>query len=328
MNEYESESTGKTFNILAVDGGGFKGLFSAVFLCELETAHGPLHEHFDLLCGTSTGSLVILPLALGRSANEIAQFYKDWGPKIFPQCPLPKVARFLYTKARYSDYNLRQAATAVLGSARMRDAKTPVCIPSFDVTNAVPRVFKTDHHSTLNRDGDLLMSEVALASASAPSFFPKAMCAERHGPVYYVDGGIWANNPALIGLVEACRFFVGEGRPYSRVRILSVSNVSAGAGKLVRRGHPKLMEFVTDMLSWTMEAQRQSIDHCFEFLVPMLRVPVEYVRIGPYSLSPEQNCGIGLDIATKSAVETLAALAAREGSIWKSKPEIVRFFRR
>jgi uncharacterized protein len=171
------------------------------------------------------------------------------------------------------------------------------------------------------------MSEVALASASAPSYFPQAICEEKRGPVHYVDGGIWANNPSLVGLVEACRFFVGEGRPYNRVRILSIGNVTCGAGKLIGRRNPKLFELLSDMVTWTMEAQHQSIDYTLGFLTPMLRFPVEYVRISPRHISLEQSKGIGLDTASSAAIETLSSMGAREGAVWKSKPEIMPFFR-
>src|SRR5690349_17347370 len=64
----------RDFRILAIDGGGIRGLFSAGVLAELEAMVGPVNsvaEYFDLVAGTSTGGIVALGLGAGKSAREI-----------------------------------------------------------------------------------------------------------------------------------------------------------------------------------------------------------------------------------------------------------------
>jgi len=71
--------------ILAIDGGGVKGLYSAAFIATMEDRFGiQTRTCFDLIAGTSTGGILALGLASGIPARKIVAFYKDWGPKIFP----------------------------------------------------------------------------------------------------------------------------------------------------------------------------------------------------------------------------------------------------
>ena len=79
----EEISSEKEFKILSIDGGGIKGLYSAVMLAEIEKQNGGIAEHFDLICDTSTGGIIALALAAGKPASEIADFYKHSGPHIF-----------------------------------------------------------------------------------------------------------------------------------------------------------------------------------------------------------------------------------------------------
>lgn len=323
----------KVFNILAVDGGGFKGLYSAALLNVLETAYGPLTDHVDLLCGTSTGALIVLPLSLGKSTNDVIAFYKGWGPKIFPDPgkfgAVSRKIRLLLHKSQYNDVALKQAAAAVLGENRLKDALVPVCIPSFDTAATRPRVFKTDHASELTRDRDLFMWQVAVATAAAPTFFPIATVDEGVRRGFYADGGIWANNPALIGLVEACRFFVGPGKEFHSVRILSIANVAPVSGRLATNEYPKNpLEYGGLLYTWMSEGQRQSLDYIVQFLIPAFRFPVEYIRVQPRALSDKMAEGVRLDVATQTAIETLINLGSLTGFDWKPRPEIKRFFER
>lgn len=74
----------RSFNILSLDGGGIKGIFSAAFLGALEEdLRTSITEHFDLIAGTSTGGIIALALGLGLRPREILEFYRSWGPTIF-----------------------------------------------------------------------------------------------------------------------------------------------------------------------------------------------------------------------------------------------------
>lgn len=327
-NNLESEE--RTFKILSVDGGGFKGLYAASLLAELERAHGSVADHFDMLCGTSTGALIVLPLASGKSASEIVAFYKEQGPKIFPEQGrlggLRRFLRLLWRKSQYGDVALKDAAKHILGDARMADANSYLCIPSFDFTRSKPRVFKTNHDPSLSRD-NMYMREVAVATAAAPMFFPIATCQEDQGPAYYIDGGIWANNPSLVGLIDACRFFVGDGKPYQRVQILSIANVSPACGRLASAKYPSSpLAFAGQLLEAAGEGQQVFVNHAIDFLAPAMKFGVEYVRIEAPDLSAQQSHGVKLDIANRRAIETLSHYGATAGHEYKGREEVKQFF--
>lgn len=319
----------RDFKILSIDGGGIKGLFSARVLSEIETLHGSLTEHFDMLCGTSTGGLIALALAAGKSATEIVEFYKEWGDRIFPTGKIGRKwrnFRFYVAGGKYGDENLKQAVAHILGEKQMCDANSYLCIPTVNLTTASPWVFKTDHDAALTRDSNIPMVDVALATSAAPFYFPVAVSSSVPGG-YYVDGGLWANNPAFVGLLEACRYFAGDGKRYRRVRILSVPSASPNAGRSANgRRHLSLLASGKEISTVAFETQQKSAENFIRMLESSLQIPFEYVRVAPPNISVEHSRILGLDIATREAMDTLLSLGQTVGQEWKSKPQVVSFF--
>ena len=110
------------FRILSLDGGGIKGAFSASVLAALEETTGRrCVEHFDLITGTSTGGIIALGLGLGKSAQEIVEFYREHGPQIFRGTSLVERTTGLWRQLwgpKHSHDVLRKALTQVLGDKR------------------------------------------------------------------------------------------------------------------------------------------------------------------------------------------------------------------
>ena len=84
-----------SFKILAIDGGGIRGIIPAHWLVSLEASLKAANKElslfsvFDLFAGTSTGSIIAAGLAIGKSAEEICGLYRKHGEKIFPSSPIP-----------------------------------------------------------------------------------------------------------------------------------------------------------------------------------------------------------------------------------------------
>src|SRR5688572_208849 len=115
----------KRFNILSIDGGGIRGLIPAKLLSEVETelrlktGKEKLYEHFDLICGTSTGAILAIGIALGMSADELADFYKKHAKIIFPRWylkVLPRTTR-VFVNSIYSNKPLRKKLQEVFTEA-------------------------------------------------------------------------------------------------------------------------------------------------------------------------------------------------------------------
>jgi len=180
--------------ILSLDGGGIKGTFTAAFLAALEKQTGKsISEYFDLIVGTSTGGIIAIGLGLGLRATQITDFYKTRGPIIFPD----------RSWAKWSGYNpntLKSELIAVFGARKLGESKNRLVIPSFDLDLAKAYFYKTSHHERLRDDYLKEAVEAAMATSSAPWYFP-AYITPSGTP--QIDGGIWANNPILVGILEA-----------------------------------------------------------------------------------------------------------------------------
>jgi uncharacterized protein len=207
------------FQVLALDGGGLKGLFLAAVLGHLEADLGVrITDHFDLIAGTSTGGIIAVGLAIGMRPWEIVEFYSMHGPHIFPQAERPKWVRRM-RGPRYGPGPLRAALHDVFGARVLADAEKRLVIPSYDIDANTVHLFRTPHSPRLNRDFRVPMVDVALATSAAPTFLP----AHRLEGANLVDGGVWANNPTMVAVTEAG----GElGLPLRCVRVLSLGTTS------------------------------------------------------------------------------------------------------
>lgn len=212
------------FKILSLDGGGIRGAFSAsVLACIEEQTGARLVEHFDLITGTSTGGIIALGLAAGLRAADIRAFYVTEGPRIFPPRRgirrLTRVAASAF-RPKHSQQPLADALCRVFGARTMGDLETRVVIPAFNANAGRIRLFKTRHHDRITRDHLHSLVDVALATSAAPYFLPGHVTARNER---YIDGGIWANNPIAVGVIEA----VGYLRvPPAAVRVLSLGTTA------------------------------------------------------------------------------------------------------
>ena len=186
------------FRILSIDGGGIKGVFPTAFLASLEeTLDGaPVSDFFDLIAGTSTGGIIALALGLGLRAGDILKFYERNGPLIFPQ----KSLRWLCGPAKYATEPLRTALQEIFDLKLLGHSARRLLIPSFNATTGRIHIFKTAHHPRLQTDFKVSAVDVALATSAAPVFFPPFRSGQE---VTLIDGGIWANNPVGLAVIEA-----------------------------------------------------------------------------------------------------------------------------
>ncbi len=195
------KSSIKPFKILSIDGGGFRGVYSAHLLNSIESKLSiNLLETFDLIAGTSTGSIIAAGIACGIPASSILQLYKDHGPRIFCKrvhARLPIISGLFASK--YRNKALKKVLKKTFGDRKLGDINKPLIIPSTDIGNGCVHVFKSKYDPGYVRDPDVLVSDAVLASCSAPTFFNPYKLNEY----LLVDGGLWANNPSLVAVVDA-----------------------------------------------------------------------------------------------------------------------------
>ncbi|MDT3696627.1 MAG: CBASS cGAMP-activated phospholipase [Ignavibacterium sp.] len=206
----------KNYKILSLDGGGIKGVFTLGVLSQFENFLGkPINNYFDLVVGTSTGGIIALGLGKGFSANDLLEFYTKMGCDIFSGNRLLNALKH-WGFSKYKNEILRKYLEEKFGETKLGESKIRLVIPSQNLDNGELNLFKTAHHNDFKNDYKLKMSEIALATSAAPSYFPVFKATNG---LYLVDGGLYANNPIAIAAVEAVGIL---NWPSSNICILSI----------------------------------------------------------------------------------------------------------
>ena len=211
----------RRFRILSLDGGGIKGAFTASALAALEKqCNGRIVDHFDLIAGTSTGGIIAIGLGLGFSADELLQFYVEKGPDIFSATSVIGRLGVLrqILRPKHPSEKLENALKEILGDRKFGESKCRLVIPTYDAIGGRIFLMKTAHHERFVHDVDASALDVAMATAAAPTYF-EARKFPAHPGSSYVDGGVWANSPSMVGLTEAVAFL---GIKTEQIDILSV----------------------------------------------------------------------------------------------------------
>lgn len=201
------------FRILSLSGGGVRGVFQAIFLKHLEGATGlPIFQQFDLIAGTSTGSIIALAVALGIDVNRIIDLYLNKSESIFKSKAFPLIRK----GPRYDQNVLRTEMEKIFETKQLRDTKTKVIVAATCLDQFCHRVFSSFSTNEIG-DTELSAVEIALASSAAPTYF--APVTPQSQERSYVDGGLWANSPSLISILYANRYL---NIPIETIKLLSV----------------------------------------------------------------------------------------------------------
>jgi len=221
------------FKVLAVDGGGIRGIIPALVLAEIEARTArPISDLFDLVAGTSTGGIIALGLVkpgangkVEKSATDIVNIYRQTGTKIFPQTFLQGLHVGLVRGAKYDAAGLESVVKDQFGDIRLKDALKPAIIPAHDIGQQKPMFFKSEK-AKLSPADDFAMRDVVRATTAAPTFFPPTRVQPADGSSAYglVDGGIDAGNPALCAYAEAIKM----GRAGDGVLMVSLGTGQSG----------------------------------------------------------------------------------------------------
>lgn len=322
------------FRVLCLDGGGMRGLYSAALLDTLiKRVRGTADsvdagKAFDLIVGTSTGGILALGLAYGLPLRDIIDLYTNKGAGIFPNSMPKKISG-------WPSWLLRRQACANTGQAALRRALDEqfqettikqlydkrgigVCVPAVRMATRKAWVFKTPHiparenHQAKNRDDNYKLTDVCLATSAAPILLPLAAVDNPDDETRYdvfADGGLWANNPTLIGLIEALEITESQ----RDIQIISVSTASPPTGKVIEKSDVNfgLTDWKAGVgaLETSLDAQASGTQFMAKFLCPHLKANVEIIRLAYDAPSNEQAMCVALDRADKKAITALTDMA-------------------
>ncbi len=246
-----SKQSGENFYILALDGGGARGIYPACVLANVERNLGkPIKDCFDLITGTSTGAIIAGAAAAGVKMSAVVDLFDKEAVQVFRS----RLSGWGLIRSKYTRARLEQLLKEYLPNKPLGEISKPLLITSSSISTGGVHVFKSKYLDELGeqylRDGDVLLSDAVLASCAAPSYFDPVQV----GDYLLADGGLWANNPSILAVTEAVSKF---NRPIEQVHILSI-----GTGKplnLYRRrrfwglatgwGRQKLVEYFLSLQS-------------------------------------------------------------------------------
>jgi len=193
------------YRILSLDGGGMRGIFSATILARIEEMLGePLHKHFDMAAGTSTGGILACGVGAEIPGDELIALYEKHGETIFPpdrwKSRLIRILSQGPSMPKYDGKGLEKALKKVFGNTKFGSLKvTPTLAITYDLMGREPVIFKSNREEY----ADVPVWEICKATASAPTYFPAHVMKVRKAERPLVDGGVVANNPVLCAIGEA-----------------------------------------------------------------------------------------------------------------------------
>lgn len=324
----------KPFKILSIDGGGIKGLYSASVIARLEEKTGKKSaDCFDMICGTSTGGLIALGLASGHSAEDLQNLYYKKGNSIFPtyEYRLPRwlqrtVIHFFtqtFFFGKFSNKNLKKVLVDTFGETRLGDLDNLVCIPSFNLTSGMPRMFKFPHkEGGFYTDKEIPLVDAALATTAAPTFFP----IHEYDDTLYIDGGVWANNPSMCGLLEAIDHFI-DGENYTHVEMLSIGSISKSNSWTSKvRKRRSFIGWKSRLIETSMDGQAYFTHFFLKKAIRKIDEKSKYVRISSPALSSDQMEVLEMDRADKKALSTLRTLGRQVGAEKSLDNDVTHFY--
>ena len=212
------------FRILSLDGGGIRGVIAATMLAAIEKKlNQPLNKYFDLIAGTSTGSIIASGIAAGLSSQAIIEIYKENGSIIFPYKSrfswrrIPLLLKHGLSAPKFSHDGLATVLKDTLGNTKLLDITEPLLlIVAYDTIAREPIVFKSWREDPSY--GNVPLWEACLCSASAPTFFPAHKLEKR------INGTSECANEDSITLCE-------EGSATNNIYNDTQIRITSGAGQ-------------------------------------------------------------------------------------------------
>jgi predicted acylesterase/phospholipase RssA len=337
----EHQQVERPFRVLSLDGGGMRGIYTGAFLSRLTDQFARLRGEsaldlglgFDLITGTSTGAIVGCALAVGRPMSEVVALYREHGPKIFPHRIAGKgSAIYRATQGsrfvREGDKALRDALQGVLGDVTMLDVfdgrGISLSIPAVLMSQHRAWVFKKTPKSGV-RDDRYPLVDVCMATSAAPIYRSLAAIDDPNTPggpqQVFADGGLWANNPIMVGLVDALTI----AAPDRAIEIFSLGTCPRPEGDHLdaESAHRSMLDWTlgADVAPLSISAQEFAFDHMARLLanaisncgrsIRRVRFPNKPV---PASMMPY----LALDDTRPEAMDRLIGQAHTDADLTKS----------
>lgn len=318
-----------------------RGIYTAAFLARLTDQFArirgesalDLGRGFDLITGTSTGAIVGCALAIGRPMSEVVSLYREHGPKIFPHRIAGKRSA-LYRASqgsrfvREGDAALRAALKGVLDDVTMLEV-----FEGRGISLAIPTVLMSEHRAWVFkktpksgvRDDRYPLVDVCMATSAAPIYRSLAAIDDPNAPdgpkQVFADGGLWANNPIMVGLVDA----LTVAPPEQPIEIYSLGTCPRPEGDHLdaESAHRSMLDWSlgADVAPLSISAQEFAFDHMARLLTNAISScgrSIRRVRFPNKPVPANMMPYLALDDTRPEAMDRLVGQAHTDADLTKS----------
>jgi uncharacterized protein len=310
------------FQILALSGGGFRGLYTAKLLADFEEEiQAPLATRFDLIAGTSSGAILALALALEVPASRMVALLTEYGEEIFKRrWSLAGIWRAPFSSRGLADL---LSSSEMFGDRLLGACSHRVIIPAINYSTGRPQIFKTPHHVHCKRDHTFRIVDIAMASSAAPAYFSRYTF--NHSQ--FVDGGLYANAPGLLAVDEAQ---YSLHRSVSEIHVVAVGTMSSKFTVNPRRnreggtydwGGINPSNMPKRLFGLSISVQEALSDFMLTHLLPE-----RYVLVDD-DLTDQRARAVDLDKADRAAREVLLGVASERSKICLGNPAFLLYLR-
>lgn len=299
--------------VLSIDGGGIRGIIPLTVLAKLEEQTGKrISELFDFVTGTSTGGVIALALSAPNesgkpkySAAELLQLYEKHGKDVFSRSLSYKIKTLWgLLGSKYPAQNIKDTIYRYIGDLTLDQVLTDVMVTSYDLENRTPFFFKSTKAKEDPKQ-NFKMFDAGVATGSPPAYFNPARVQIPGTEDYLtlVDGGVFANNPAMSGYVEIKKLFPNE----------DVLFVSLGTGQSSTPIHYDsvcnwgIARWALPILSVVFDGISDNVDYQLMKLLPQVNGADRYYRF--QMELPKENDS--MDNASDENIEALKRLGRK-----------------
>lgn len=341
--------------VLSIDGGGIRGVIPCTILAEIERLTGkPASTLFDLMAGTSTGGIIACMLNISNpsdpskpkfSAADIGQMYERYGSKIFLKKGgfLTKVTDIF--EESYTQEGLEQVLKDYLGDIELRQTRTDLLVTAYDIEQRKPFYFLSRLAKTDPENENFRLRDVARSTSAAPTYFePELVSWNKTKRLALIDGGVFANNPAMLAYTEALELMqIAKQRKKSAKKVFETFTAERTwtANTMPARNKPSEMFMLSlgtgqvrlpykyeDAKSWGLaqwlrpcleilsQGVSETVDYQMQYVLPPgIDGTPYYIRLNPDI--PEKNAEMS-DVSAKNiaALKAIAAEIIEKNKSW------------
>ena len=326
----------KLTRILSIDGGGIRGILPGQILVELEKIlqektqdpSARIADFFDMIAGTSTGGILtclyLCPESAQSkrpkySAQEAVDIYLERGDEIFDVSVWQRIRSAGGVRdEKFDAAELESALLDYMENTRLSHLLKPCLITSYNIEKRYPHFF-TQHDALKKPSYDFFIKDVARATSAAPTYFEAARIQSLTQTVYaLIDGGMFANNPALCAYAEARKitFRARSKQPTaSQMAFLSLGTAE------IKKPYPHkkaknwgLVEWVRPVIDILMSGNADTVSYQLKQIYDAVGKPDQFLRIVPdlHEASPDMDDASAKNLSRLKEAGAKSALKYRK----------------